>query len=81
MNRCWVVVNIETGDVGGIVYLMNDNSGEGYVPTRLGASDNGVLLGRLEHQWLEASVVENNDLTEFQGNNHRVMHYGPDAPS
>ncbi len=72
--------NIETGDVGGIVYLMNDNSGEGYTFRHvLERPDNGVLLGDLQHQWLEASVVENNNLTEFQGNNHRVMHYGPDA--
>ena len=69
-------LNVETGDDGGTVYLMNDNSGEGFTFIHVQEYvDNAVLQRALDHQWLEASVIENMD--EYQGNENRVGHYGP----
>lgn len=72
-------LNVETGDDGGTVYLMNDNSGEGFTFRHvLEAADNAALQSALQHQWLEASVIENID--EYEGNQNRIRHYGPEAP-
>ena len=68
--------------MGGIVYLINDKSGEGFTFNHLMSlrQSSGPIRHPLQHQWIERSIREN--LEGFSGENPARIagFYGPDAP-
>ena len=73
--------SLDAGESGGIVYLLNDKSGEGFTFNHVVEASSGPIQRSLEHQWIEESIIEN--LEGFSGENPaRIAHRygGPNAP-
>jgi len=72
--------SLDAGENGGIVYLLNDKSGEGFTFNHVIEANSGPIQRPLQHQWIERSVREN--LEGFSGENPARIagFYGPDAP-
>ena len=66
--------DLDSGDAGGIVYLLNDNSGDGFVFQHLierrDSTNTGPVTRDLEHQWLEKSVTR--EMDEFDSENQNA---------
>ena len=58
---------LDSGEQGGMVYLMNDNDGDGFRFMHLSERNtpNGPISGNLNHQWLEVNSIRN--MTEEYG--------------
>ena len=72
--------SLDAGENGGIVYLLNDKSGEGFTFNHVIEESSGPIHRPLQHQWIERSIREN--LEGFSGENPARIagFYGPDAP-
>ena len=73
--------SLDAGESGGIVYLLNDKSGEGFTFNHVVEASSGPIQQPLQHQWLERSIIEN--LEGFSGENAaRIAHRygGENAP-
>ena len=66
--------SLDAGENGGIVYLLNDNSGEGFTFNHVIEVSDGPIRQPLQHQWIERSIREN--LEGFSGeNSERIAHH------
>jgi hypothetical protein len=72
--------SLDSGEEGGIVYLLNDKLGEGFTFNHVMERSSGPVQWPLQHQWIEQSIREN--LQGFSGENPTRIagFYGPDAP-